>query len=204
MDECIPSVLFRNTFLDANEPHFMEFYHFGCVRRNAPIDFVCYDWDSWQTMDEHEAVYTAASLAEWPPSDEVFRWQDATNGDYHFDVVLAYDGAGDSPAPVGSSSKKGGGARVGPVAIALVIVGFLVGALSALCCCFGAAHRNKEVPTSPATEVTGVELADVVVLAPAGADDKQPSAPPLRTATPLVAAPPAPPTPPGADSPVVV
>ena len=63
-------------------------------------------------MDEHEAVYTAASLAEWPPSDEAFRWQDATNGDYHFDVVLAYDGAGDSAAPVGSSSKKDGGGGV--------------------------------------------------------------------------------------------
>ncbi|KAH8055194.1 sulfuric ester hydrolase [Aureococcus anophagefferens] len=108
-----------STFLDNNNPPFMEFYHFGCQPRDAAIDFQCFDWDRRQ---DHEVVFTGETLRAWPASNEQFRWDDRDEPKYHFNVVLAYDGDGDS-ATSSSSSKS---TREGDLTIG--IVGLLVAA----------------------------------------------------------------------------
>ena len=66
-----------STFLDNNNPPFMEFYHFGCQPHNAAIDFQCFDWDRRQ---DHEVVFTGETLRAWPASNEQFRsvWKSTT------------------------------------------------------------------------------------------------------------------------------
>merc|ERR1719271_2087466 len=102
-----------STFLDNNNPPFMEFYHFGCQPHDAAIDFQCFDWDRRQ---DHEVVFTGETLRAWPASNEQFRWDDADEPKYHFNVVLAYDGGGDS-ATSSSSSKS---TREGDLTIGIV------------------------------------------------------------------------------------
>ncbi|KAH8066892.1 sulfuric ester hydrolase [Aureococcus anophagefferens] len=75
-----------STFLDNNNPPFMEFYHFGCQPHDAAIDFQCFDWDRRQ---DHEVVFTGETLNAWPASNEQFRWDDRDEPKYHFNVALA-------------------------------------------------------------------------------------------------------------------
>lgn len=166
-----------STFLDNNNPPFMEFYHFGCQPHDAAIDFQCFDWDRRQ---DHEVVFTGETLRAWPASNEQFRWDDRDEPKYHFNVVLAYDGDGDS-ATSSSSSKS---TREGDLTIGIVglVVVFLLG-LACGGCLLYKKRGPKGLPTTAAAEVVGMEMAEVVVID----RDAQRSAAKLATAPPASA-----------------
>ena len=166
-----------STFLDNNNPPFMEFYHFGCQPHDAAIDFQCFDWDRRQ---DHEVVFTGETLRAWPASNEQFRWDDRDEPKYHFNVVLAYDGDGDS-ATSSSSSKS---TREGDLTIGIVglVVVFLLG-LACGGCLLYKKRGPKGLPTTAAAEVVGMEMAEVVVID----RDAQRSAAKLASAPPASA-----------------
>ena len=169
--------------LETENPTFEEFFMFGCTEVDAFVDLTCFDWDPDFLVYNPDELVFHTSVLHWPVEGVKARWYDSYDPQYWVDVDFTYSVPDPSPAPTSAAPTP----TTGPTSIPAAATAAAAaaddddGAASASAMfvfvaglfLFGGIFsgsviayrlRQKEDIIAEATEVGGVELAEVVAV----------------------------------------